>query len=94
MEPTSKAFCATLPDLGEAQIDKLRRWTETSCAAGLVFREGDRIILIATRDRARTKEAFMRSVRSTLGRLGIVPNARKGRWLVLTSEDSVAAEVM
>ena len=94
MEPTSKAFCATMPDLGEAQIDKLRRWTETSCAAGLVFREGDRIILIATRERARTKEAFMRSVRSTLGRLGIVPNARKGRWLVLTSEDSVAAEVM
>ena len=94
MEPTSKSFLATLPDLDEAQVDKLRRWTEASCAAGLVFREEKNVILIATRERARTKEAFMRSIRSTLGRLGIVPNARKGRWLVLMSEDSVAAEVM
>ena len=96
MEPTSKAFRVTLPDdLDEAQLDKLRRWTEASCAAGLVLREGDRVILIATRERARTKEAFMRSVRNALGRLGIiVPNARKKRWLVLTSEDSVAAEIM
>jgi hypothetical protein len=58
-----------------------------------VFREGSHVILIATRERARTKEAFMRSVRRTLGRLGVAPNARKGRWLVLTSEDSVAAEI-
>ena len=95
MEPTSKSFLATLPDLDEAQVDKLGRWTEASCAAGLVFREEKNVILIATRERARTKEAFMRSVRSTLGRLGIiVPNARKRRWLVLTSEDSVAAEIM
>ena len=94
MEPTSKAFRVTLPDLDEAQLDKLKRWTEASCAAGLVLREEKNVILIATRERARTKEAFMRSIRSTLGRLGIVPNARKGRWLVLTSEDSVAAEVM
>lgn len=94
MEPTSKSFRATLPELGEAQLDKLRRWTETNCAAGLVFREGDRVILIATRERARTKEAFMRSVRGTLGHFGIAPNARKGRWLVLASEDSVAAEMM
>ena len=95
MEPTSKAFRVTLPDdLDEAQLDKLKRWTEASCAAGLVLREEKSVILIATRERARTKEAFMRSIRSTLGRLGIVPNARKGRWLVLMSEDSVAAEVM
>ena len=95
MEPTSKSFRATLPDLDEAQLDNLRRWTEASYAAGLVFREeGNRVILIATRKRARTKEAFMRSVRGTLGRLGIAPNARKERWLVLTSEDSVAAEIM
>ena len=93
MEPTSKSFRATLPDLDEAQLDKLRRWTEASCAAGLMFREGSRVILIATRERARPKEAFMRSVRRTLGRLGFAPNARKGRWLVLTSDDSVAAEI-
>ena len=88
MEPTSMAFRVTLPDLDEAQFDKLKRWTEPSCAAGLVLREEKNVILIATRERARTKEAFMRSVRNALGRLGIiVPNARKKRWLVLTSED-------
>ena len=82
MEPTSKSFRATLPNLDEAQLEKLRRWTEASCAAGLAFREGGRVILIATRERARTKESFMRSVRGTLGRLDIAPNARKGRWLM------------
>ena len=94
MEPTGKSFHATLPNLDEAQLEKLRRWTEASCAAGLAFREGSRVVLIATRERARTKEAFMRSVRGTLGRLGIVPNARKGRWLVLTTEAAVAQEMI
>ena len=95
MEPTSKSFRATLPNLDEAQLEKLRRWTEASCAAGLAFREGGRVILIATRDRARTQEAFMRSVRATLGRLDIVPpNARKGRWLVLTNEAAIAQETI
>ena len=94
MEPTSKSFRATLPNLDEAQLEKLRRWTEASCAAGLAFRESSRIVLIATRERARTKEAFMRSVRGTLGRLGITPNSRKGRWLALTSEAAVAQEMM
>lgn len=93
MGPASKSFRAVLPDLDDAQLEKLRRWTEASCAAGLAFREGGRVILIATRERARTTEAFMRSVRGTLERLGIAPNARKGSWLVLTSEAAVAAEM-
>ena len=94
MEPTSKTFRATLPNLDEAQLEKLRRWTAASCATGMAFREGSRVVLIATRERARTKEAFMRSVRGTLGRLSIAPNARKGRWLVLTSEAAVAQEMI
>ena len=65
-----------------------------SCAAGLVFREGNHVVLIATRQRARTKEAFMRSTRGMLGRLGIAPNTRQGRWFVLTSEAAVAAEMI
>jgi hypothetical protein len=92
MEPVSKSFRAALPYLDDAQLDKLRCWTQLSCAAGLAFREGNHVVLIATRERARTKEAFMRSLRGTLGRLGIAPNARRGRWLVLTSEAAVAAE--
>ena len=94
MEPTSKSFRATLPNLDEPQLEKLRRWTEASCAAGMAFREGSRVVLIATRERARTKEAFMRSVRGTLGRLDIAPSSRKGRWLVLTTEAAVAQEMI
>ena len=94
MEPTSKSFRATLPNLDEPQLEKLRRWTEVSCAAGLAFREGSRVVLVATRERARTKEAFMRSVRSTLQRLDITPSSRKGRWLVLTTEAAVADEMI
>ena len=94
MEPTSKSFRATLPNLDQPQLEKLRHWTESSCANGLAFRESSRVILIATRERARTKEAFMRSVRGTLGRLGITPASRKGRWLVLTTEAAVAHEMM
>ena len=92
MEPASKSFRAVLPNVDETQLEKLRCWTQLSCAAGLAFREGNHVVLIATRERARTKEAFMRSLRGTLGRLGIAPNAQKGRWLVLTSEAAVDEE--
>ena len=45
-------------------------------------------------ERARPNErGFMRSVRSTLGRLDIALNAGKGRWLALTSEAAVADEM-
>ena len=59
MEQVSKSFRATLPHLDDTQLESLRRWTQLSCAAGLVFREGKQTVLIATRERARTKEAFM-----------------------------------
>ena len=93
MEPVSKSFRAVLPHLDDAQLEKLRCWTQLSCAAGLVFRKGNHVVLIATRERARTKEAFMRSVRSTLGRLDIALNAGKGRWLAQTSQAAVADEM-
>ena len=93
MEPASKSFRAVLPHLDDAQLEKLQCWIELSCASGLVFREGGHVVLIATRERARTKEAFMRSVRGTIGRLGIALNAGKGRWLALTSEAAVADEM-
>ena len=93
MEPVSKSFRAVLPHLDDAQLEKMRCWTQLSCAAGLVFREGNHVVLIATRERARTKEAFMRSLRTTLGRLDIALHAGKGRWLALTSEAAVANEM-
>ena len=94
MEPASKSFRAVLPHVDDAQLEKLRWWIELCCASGLVFREGNHVVMIATRERARTKEAFMRSVRGTLGRLDITPHSRKGRWLVLTTEAAVAQEMM
>ena len=94
MEPVSKSFRAVLQYLDDAQLDKLRCWTQLSCAVGLAFREGNHVVLITTRERARTKEAFMRSVRGTLGRLDITPSSRKGRWLVLTTEAAVAQEMI
>ena len=93
MEPASKSFRAVLPHLDDAQLEKLQCWIELSCASGLVFREGSHVVLIATRERARTKEAFVRSVRGTIVRLGIALNAGKGRWLALTSEAAVAHEM-
>ena len=44
----------------------------------------------ATKERARTREAFLRSVRSTLKRLSIDVSRLKGRLLVLADEGSVA----
>ena len=93
MEPASKSFRAVLPHLDDAQLEQLRCWIALGCASGLVFREGNHVVMIATRERARTKEAFMRSLRSTLGRLDIALNAGKGRWLALTSEAAVADEM-
>ena len=94
IEPTSKSFRATLPNLDEAQREKLRCWMEASCEAGLAFREGSRVILLVTRERATTKEAFMQSARGTLGRLDIAPKARKEQWPSLTTEAAVAQEMI
>ena len=87
---TSKAFHATLPWLDDAELSRLRAWACQNCAASSLAREDDVVIWRATKERARTREAFLRSVRSTLKRLAIDVSRLKGRWLVLADESSVA----
>ena len=87
---TSKAFHATLPWLDDAELNRLRAWACQNCAASSLAREDDIVIWRATKERARTREAFLRSVRSTLKRLAIDVSRLRGRWLVLTDESIVA----
>ena len=86
---TSKAFHATLPWLDGAELNRLRALACQNCAASSLAREDDVVIWRATKERVRTREAFLRSVRSTLKRLAIDVSCLKGRWLVLADEGSV-----
>ena len=87
---TSKAFHATLPWLDDAELSRLRLWACQNCAASSLAREDGIVVWRATKERARTREAFLRSVRSTLKRLAVDVSRLKGRWLVLADEGSVA----
>jgi hypothetical protein len=90
---TSKSYRAVLPHLSEGDIERLLAWSTQFCAATAVYREdaGAVVVWVATKERARSREAFMRSVRSTLRHLGIAAMPR-GRWLVLTDESVVRCE--
>ena len=51
------------------------------------------VVWLATRERPRPREAFMRSIRATLKKLNIDPSRlRRGTWLVLESDDVVFRE--
>lgn len=91
---TSKSFRATLPPImNDAQLALLQEWTGENCSTGVAFREPDgTVIWLASRERPKTKEAFLRSVRARLKSLGIDTRALKGRWLALTTESVVSAE--
>ena len=87
---TSKAFHATLPWLDDAELNRLRAWACQNCAASSFAREDDIVIWRATKERARTREAFLRSVRSTLKRLASASRAAE-RLRRVTAERSVAS---
>ena len=87
---TSKAFHATLPWLDDAELNRLRAWACQNCAASSLAREDDIVIWRATKERARTREAFLRSVRSTLKRLASASRAAE-RLRRVTAERSVAS---
>ena len=92
MQVTSKAFRCTLPRLTDAQLERLQRWTSENCASGLAFRDGGCVVWLVSRERAKTKEAFLRSAGRTLRLLGIDTGSR-GRWLSLAAEEVVHAEL-
>ena len=45
---TSKSFRAVLPNLGEEELQRLRRWAVDNCSASSVFREGEPVIWLAS----------------------------------------------
>ena len=89
----SKAFRATLPNLSDTQLARVQSWAAANCATAVVFRENGCTVLLATRERAFTQKAFLRSVRSSLKQLNIDMGEVKRRWLSHTTEDTVNVEV-
>ena len=88
----SKSFRAILQPLSDAEVHRLRAWSAKNCAAAAVFREYDCLVWLASKERARSREAFMRSVRGVLKRLAIDVARLRGRWLMLAEDDVVQAE--
>ena len=88
---TSKSYRAVLPNIGDEELQRLRRWAADNCSASSVFREGEAVIWLASKDKARSREAFLRSVRTTLRRLGVDVSRLRGRWLILAGDCAVDA---
>ena len=57
-----------------------------------MFCESECVIWLASKERARSREAFLRSVRGALKRLAIDVTRLRGRWLVLAEDSVVRAE--
>ena len=72
---TSKSFRAILPPLSDEEV-RLRAWSAENCAAATVFRESECVVWLASKELARSREAFLRSVRGVLKRLAIDQTAR------------------
>ena len=87
---TSTAFRATLPWLDDAELNRSRALAYQNCAAPSLAREDDIVIWRATKERARTREAFLRSVRSTLKRLASALRAAE-RLRRVSAEGSLAS---
>lgn len=86
---TSKSYRAVLPNLGEQELEQLRSWAADNCSASSVYREDQAVVWLASKDRARSREAFLRSVRTTLRRLGVDVSRLRGRWLILADDCAV-----
>ena len=67
-------------------------WSAENCAAATVFRESECVVWLASKERARSREAFLRSVRGVLKCLAIDVTRLRGRWLVLAEDGVVRAE--
>ena len=88
----SKSFRAILPPLADEEVKRLQAWSIENCAAATVFREPECIVWLVSKERARSREAFLRSARGVLKRLAIDVTRLRGRWLVLAEDSVVRAE--
>ncbi len=89
---TSKSFRAVLPPFSDAEVQRLRAWSADNCAAATVLRDANCVVWLASKERARSREGFLRSVRGVLKRLAIDVTRLRGRWLVLAEDVVVQAE--
>lgn len=97
LKMSSKSYRAILPPLSDDELLRLRAWSEEHCATSALFRDGGAggascVVWLATKERPRPREAFMRSIRGTLKRLGIDPSRLRGTWLALTESNIVLQE--
>jgi len=88
----SKSFRAILPPLSDEEVQRLQAWSTENCTAATVFREPECVVWLASKERARSREAFLRSARGVLKRLAIDVTRLRGRWLVLAEDSVVRAE--
>ena len=86
----NKGFRAALP-IQAYEAERLRKWSEANCLDTNVICEGGEYIWTAKRERARTREAFMRAVRGILKKLAICTSRLRGRWLILSFDDTIEA---
>lgn len=97
LKMSSKSYRAILPPLSDDELLRLRAWSEEHCATSALFRDGGAggascVVWLATKERPRPREAFMRSIRGTLKRLGIDTSRMRGTWLALTESNIVLQE--
>jgi hypothetical protein len=97
LKMSSKSYRAILPPLSDDELLRLRAWSEEHCATSASFRDGGAggascVVWLATKERPRPREAFMRSIRGTLKRLGIDPSRLRGTWLAVTESNIVLQE--
>ena len=88
----SKSFRAVLASLEDEQLSTLRRWSADNCSHAVFVQEGKCVVWLSSRERPRTADAFMRSIRALFKRLSIDTSALRGRWLTPTTEDLVLSE--
>ena len=94
---SGKSYRAILPLLSDEEQNRLQAWADMHCATSVLLRvrgepEKDCVVWLATRERPRTREAFMRSIRATLKKMDIDPSRLRGTWLVLADDDVVSRE--
>ena len=89
---TIKSFRAILPPLSDEEVRRLQAWSAENCAAATMFHESDCAVWLASKERARSREAFLRSVRGVLKHLAIDVARLRGRWLVLAEGNGVRDE--
>ena len=89
---TSQHFEADLPELTEAQLEKLYAWGKSSCEAFDVRMNGDMtMVLLATRKKPGSVRDHMRLLRTNLINWGVTLPTKQVGWLRLVTDEANSA---